>query len=77
MTLSDLAPLASYRVERHPHGVAIVGPIPVLEMVALLHIWQSQGFDTVDSHISAKLGASLVVTTREGSTKWRQQLGIE
>lgn len=65
-----------YRVERHAHGVVVYGPIPLADTSALAGAWEACGLDTADTRIAAKLGATLAVTSAEGSRLWREELGL-
>jgi len=66
----------SYRVTRTEFGIYVTGPIPVMEMLALLEAWRDV-WDIADASVAGRLGASLVVTNKENSDKWRKHLGIE
>lgn len=67
----------SYQVVEHKHGVYVLGPVPVSEILALAKIWEERGLDLADQYISGHYGASWCQTTREGSKAWRAELGIE
>jgi len=65
----------SYTVTRTEFGIYVKGPLPVSEMLALLEAWQDV-WDMADAKVSGRLGASLAVTNKENSDKWREHLGI-
>ncbi len=66
----------SYTVTRTEFGIYVKGPIPVNDMLSLLEAWRDV-WDLTDARVSGHLGASLVVTNRDGSRKWREYLGIK
>jgi hypothetical protein len=66
-----------YRVERHKHGIVVIGPVPVDDMCHLLKGWAADDrYDLVDAAVAQHFGASMAVTTKEGSKIWRRELGI-
>lgn len=68
----------SYRVEEHEHGMVIVGPIPVSELLPLMRTWKRERRLTwCDAIVAQHLGASMVCTTKEGSDAWRKELGLD
>jgi hypothetical protein len=67
-------PDPGYRVERHPYGVAVFGPIPVSDFVQLAKAWGEQGWTLLDSMIAQQLGASAVAVNEESARAWRQKI---
>jgi hypothetical protein len=67
---------AVVRLERRPHGIAVYGPVRVSALSDLSRGWQAQGYTIADAAIVAHLGATLAVTTAEGSRAWREELGL-
>ncbi len=64
----------SYTVTREPLGVVITGSIPVTALVALMKDWHNEGLSVIDSGVASSIGASMVVTSPEGSTAWRAEI---
>lgn len=63
-----------YEVVRFRYGVAVFGPIPVEDLLALGEAWKVQGHDTADSLLAGKLGASFVAGSVDELEKWRGAL---
>jgi hypothetical protein len=72
----DKAIEAGYRAECHPHGIVVYGPVPTASLPGLADYWQAEGYTIADPVIAAHLGATLAVTTAEGSRAWREELGL-
>lgn len=75
-TLFPVEPPQTYTVAKHLHGILVRGSIPVSELVALSHCWQSLGFDLCDARIAERLAASFCFTNAVHSLAWRKELGI-
>jgi hypothetical protein len=67
---------AGYHGERHPRGIAVYGSVPLSHLLNVVATAVSQGYTIADSAIAARLGATLAVTTAEGSRAWREELGL-
>lgn len=65
-----------YTIQRHPHGVAVIGGIPVSDLDMLVKGWKAMGFTLFDALVAKKLGATLVCTSEESGKAWRAELGI-
>lgn len=65
-----------YRLECK-NGCAVVwGPIPIKDLVAKERCWSMSGLDLADVLISKKIGAAMVVGSRESLSAWRAELGL-
>jgi hypothetical protein len=67
----------SYTVERLPRGLVIRGQLPLSDLVFLMEAWAEEGYEIADALLSKHLGVTLVLTTKEHSTAWRRELGLE
>ena len=67
----------SYTVTRHPHGVAITGPIPVTELSALTGVYADRGLAWLDALIAQEIGATAVFVSEESMKEWREELGLD
>jgi len=62
----------------HDYGVEVRPGAPLTALMALTKVWSEEhGWDIVDATISSKLGAAMVITSKEDSKKWRAQLFTE
>jgi len=66
----------SYEVRRYPMGVAVIGPIPIDELLALTRAWKKEGLNWCDAVIAGHLKASFVVCKKRDSDLWRAELGL-
>jgi hypothetical protein len=64
-------------VSRHEHGIVVLGPVPVDEIIALMRVFEEYGYDWCDARIADHYGATLVTTDEEGVEQWREELGLE
>jgi hypothetical protein len=76
MLRSGVIEAAVVRLERRPHGIAVYGPVRVSDLSNLSRGWQAEGYTIADADVAAHLGATLAVTTAEGSRAWREELGL-
>ena len=67
----------TYTVTRHPHGVAITGPVPIEELSALTGVYADRGLVWLDALIAQEIGATAVFVSDEGMKKWRDELGLK
>lgn len=65
-----------YTVERHPHGLVVVGPIPVREVIALAAYGEALGYTVVDAGLSEALGVTMVITGDDDQKAWRTERGL-
>lgn len=66
----------------HVRGCRVIkGPVPIDDLVALMHAWSDRDEDKtekwiVDSLLSQHLGANLVCGPLNATLEWRADLGI-
>jgi len=70
-----------YTVMRTHGCVVIEGPVPVDDLVALMHAWEKHRFEDepawiVDSLLSSHLRCNMVIGPPEACQAWRERLGI-
>lgn len=66
--------MTTYEVRRYKHGIAVFGPLPVGDMVALAKAWGDEGYSVIDAGISSALKANIAVTTKNGGALWRKEI---
>jgi hypothetical protein len=66
--------MSTYIVEERQHGILVKGSIPVDDFAALTKTWGDRGLTVLDTGVAASLGATLVVTNKEGSLAWRAEI---
>lgn len=65
-----------YTIRSTKWGHAIIGSIPVDELVALSKTWEAHGFNLIAANVAHALGASIaVVRTEDDAKAWLQELG--
>jgi len=69
--------MSTYTIEKAARGYIIRGDIPVSDLKAITDDAASHQFDIADAHISAHLGATMVLTSSAISRVWRAELGIK
>ena len=69
--------MTTYTVTRHPHGVAITGPVPVEELSSLTGVYADRGLVWLDALIAEELGATAVFVSEESMKEWREELGLD
>ncbi len=66
----------SYQVQDHPHGVAVIGSVPVNDLVALTEMWSKRGLKMMSLSLASVLGATLVVVKDDAAERaWRESIG--
>lgn len=67
-----------YSVKKFEHGIAIFHELPWEHAVSFFKMLEHlHGYEILDSLISGHLKCNFAVTTKEGSKKWRKELGLQ